>query len=157
MNDVWDEEDGACLHYVPEMGSPGPSRVREREVEKPSSPGLHRLVPITEDIPGTSGTGVEHDAGEDSEAEATKASDISQDEINAKMKEAILKDEALHLRILRYEPIHFDVFLQMAVDLGIPAKRSGLKGKVRAFLDQKAIHFYGAEPSKSRTRRTRHP
>ncbi|KAL7282457.1 hypothetical protein ACG7TL_003928 [Trametes sanguinea] len=172
MNDVWDEEDGACLHYVPEAEGAGPSRVQEREEEKTASPRLHRLAPIPEDIPGPSGTRAhlpsseppakkkrrkKAAASEESDAEAAKTSDISQDEINAKMKEAIFKDEALHLRILRYEPIHFDVFLQMAIDLGIPAKRSGLKGKVRAFLDQKAIHFYGADPSKSRTRRTRHP
>lgn len=35
------------------------------------------------------------------------------------------------------KPIHFDVFLQVAIALGMPAKRSGLKNKVRAFLDQK--------------------
>lgn len=35
------------------------------------------------------------------------------------------------------QPIHFDVFLQMALDMGMSVKRTGLKAKVRTFLDQK--------------------
>ncbi|CDO76252.1 hypothetical protein BN946_scf184470.g10 [Trametes cinnabarina] len=155
-DDVWDEEGGACLHYVPQTAGAGPSRLQGGSVaEEPPSLPRHRLAPILKDVLASAGTSVPASssrpptkkkrrkkaaASEESEAEAAKASDISQDELNVKMKEAILKDEALHLRILRYEPIRFDVFLQMAVDLGIPAKRSGLKGKVRAFLDQK-VHF----------------
>lgn len=45
------------------------------------------------------------------------------------------------------KPIHFDVFLQMAVALGMPAKRSGLKNKVRAFLDQKVRMLCGLMPA----------
>ncbi|KAI0776056.1 hypothetical protein BD413DRAFT_602559 [Trametes elegans] len=178
VHDVWDEGDGACLHFVPDANGAGPSRLptqtqvraRTGDVRAPMS----GLTTIPEDAPGASESAQpagappakkrarrKRAASEESDAaegqEAAKAADIPQEELNAKMKEVILKDEALHLRILRYEPIHFDVFLQIAVGLGIPAKRSGLKNKVRAFLDQQAIHFYGADPSKSRTRRTRHP
>ncbi|KAI0352892.1 hypothetical protein OH77DRAFT_1522956 [Trametes cingulata] len=174
MQDVWAEDDQACLHYVPESGVAGPSEVRERE-EPPSSPRRSRLATILEDGPVASGSKLsdagpqpptkkrarrKKATGADSDAESTsgKALDIPQDEVNERMKAAILKDEALHLRVLRYEPIHFDVFLQMAVDLGIPEKpKAALRAKVRTFLDQKAIHFYGADPPKSRTRRTRHP
>ncbi|KAM5532277.1 hypothetical protein V8D89_014035 [Ganoderma adspersum] len=88
---------------------------------------------------------------------AVAGKDISQEDLNAKLKEAILKDQVLHLRILRYEPVHFDIFMQLAADVGVTEKKTRLKGKVRTFLDQKAIHFYGAEPTKSRTKRTRHP
>ncbi|KAI0335528.1 hypothetical protein GY45DRAFT_1350736 [Cubamyces sp. BRFM 1775] len=176
IHDVWDEDGGACLHYVPESEGAGPSRLPPAQDKPAPSQSRSRLAAIVEDAVAGPSAGLsmaanepapsqlppkkrarrKKVAGEESDAEG-KTADISQDELNAKMKEAILKDEALHLRILRYEPIHFDVFLQIAVDLGIPAKRSGLKGKVRAFLDQKAIHFYGADPSKSRTRRARHP
>ncbi|KAI0677485.1 hypothetical protein C8Q78DRAFT_1002906 [Trametes maxima] len=173
-----DDDDDACLHYVPELelgtAGAGPSRAvppdePEHVHEQPPSPPRRRLVTILEDGPGPLGAGEDPSlppakkktrrkkaTAEESDAES-KAGDIPQDELNVRMKAALLKDEALHLRVLRYEPIHFDVFLQMAIDLGMPAKRSGLKAKVRAFLDQKAIHFYGADPSKSRTRRTRHP
>ncbi|KAI0660922.1 hypothetical protein C8Q70DRAFT_932566 [Cubamyces menziesii] len=164
IHDVWNEDDGACLHYVPETEGAGPSRLPTAQDKPPFKPRSQLKTVIENAVAGPSaGTDANEPApsqqppkkrakrkkvaGEESDAEG-KAGDISQDELNAKMKEAILKDEALHLRILRYE---------IAVDLGIPAKRSGLKGKVRAFLDQKAIHFYGADPSKSRTRRTRHP
>ncbi|KAL1944203.1 hypothetical protein VTO73DRAFT_3388 [Trametes versicolor] len=181
-DDIWNEDDGACLHYVPEpdgrgagAGVAGPSGTHASD-SSPSPPLAslrQRLTTILEDAPGPSTEAAagppapakkkrgrrKKVAAEASDAEGAegKGADVSQDELNAKMKEAVLADAALHLRILRYEPIHFDVFLQMAIALGMPAKRSGLKNKVRAFLDQKAIHFYGADPSKSRTKRTRHP
>ena len=41
--------------------------------------------------------------GEDNGAEAGRAKDISQEDLNVKLKAAILADEALHLRVLRYE------------------------------------------------------
>ncbi|OJT10172.1 hypothetical protein TRAPUB_13277 [Trametes pubescens] len=160
-DDIWGEDDGACLHYVPEpegagAGVAGPSGTHASD-ESPSPPlaslRRQRLVAVLEDTPGPSAQVAEGPpepaqkkrgrrkkaAAEASDAEGAegKVADISQDELNAKMKEAVLADAALHLRILRYEPIHFDVFLQMAVALGMPAKRSGLKNKVRAFLDQK--------------------
>ena len=66
--------------------------------------------------------------------------------------------------------------MQLAADIGVTEKKTKLSGKVRTFLDQKvrldqtsallvisptaelaqAIHFYGANPSKSRTKRTRY-
>ncbi|KAI0650677.1 hypothetical protein C8Q79DRAFT_1006915 [Trametes meyenii] len=177
--DAWrSDDDDACLHYVPELETPGagPSRAVRRDVDEPEhtrenpfSRSHRQLATTLEDRPGPSGasedlppppakkkTRRKKAAAEESDAES-RAGDVPQDELNARMKAALLQDEALHLRVLRYEPIHFDVFLQMAIDLGMPTKRPGLKAKVRAFLDQKAIHFYGADPSKSRTRRTRHP
>ncbi|KAI0638248.1 hypothetical protein C8Q77DRAFT_1153914 [Trametes polyzona] len=187
--DVWNEDDGACLHYVPdaEVQMPtqtpgaGPSGLQMQAPSAAAGPS-QRLATIFEDLarppdpessvaapdlqpPAKKKRGrrkkVVEDVDEGDIADAgaaVKLPEISQEELNAKMKEAILADEALHLRILRYEPIHFDVFVQMAVDLGVPPKPQGaLKTKVRAFLDQKAIHFYGADPSKSRTKRTRHP
>ncbi|KAI0938262.1 hypothetical protein AcV5_001091 [Taiwanofungus camphoratus] len=79
---------------------------------------------------------------------------ISESDFNLKLKEAILKDNALHLRILRYEPVQFDVFVQLAVDLDLQNRGLGqLKGRVRDFLDKQAIHFYGENVSGSRTRR----
>lgn len=85
------------------------------------------------------------------------APEITQMEFDTKMSEAVLKDRVLHLRILRYEPVHFDVFVQLATDLGLLQSRGlgQLKGRVRSFLDKQAIHFYTMDPSSNRTR-TRH-
>ncbi|RPD81040.1 hypothetical protein L226DRAFT_608344 [Lentinus tigrinus ALCF2SS1-7] len=172
----WDPGDGACLHYIPDENGAGPSNTSPSRVQvQAPAPAPRRLGTILEDLP-ISGNNVGERGpvpeppkkrtrrkkaisteDDDADAQATVGKDISQEDLNTKLKEAILKDTTLHLRVLRYEPIHFDVFMKLATDLGIPAKRSGLKGKVRTFLDQKAIHFYGAEPSKSRTKRTRHP
>ncbi|KAI0832485.1 hypothetical protein BC628DRAFT_1414781 [Trametes gibbosa] len=153
IHDVWGEGDDACLHYVPDTqtAGAGPSDLQGRNTS--ASPPLPQLVAIHEDALAYPPAGIAVVAGPGSQAQTKKKrrkkgtaeesdvdgkpADVPQDELNAKMKEAILKNEVLHLRILRYEPIHFDVFLQMAVDLGMSAKRSGLKIKVRTFLDQK--------------------
>jgi len=82
--------------------------------------------------------------------------DIPDNEFYAKMKEAVLADRALHLRVLRYEPIHVDTFIQLAQRQDLPIRgHLKLKGRVRAFLDKQAIHYYGADATSRRTRR--HP
>ncbi|KAL1661475.1 hypothetical protein GGF50DRAFT_129465 [Schizophyllum commune] len=56
----------------------------------------------------------------------------------------ITADRALHFRILRYEPISFDVFTQLTAHE--PGASSGkFKFHLRALLDKLAINFYGAE------------
>ena len=170
----WDEDGGAYLHYDPgdDAGVVGPSEPPPWTA--PDSPARGRLAAIPEDqpVPGPSRLASDlppgpepakkrarrKKAASESDGEAATGKDISQEELNAKLKAAILRDETLHLRVLRYEvgrllaisdilrlsddpsglqPVHFDVFMKLATDLGIPAKRTGLKGKVRTFLDQK--------------------
>jgi len=58
------------------------------------------------------------------------------------MMEHILQDTNLHMRILRYEPIDFNVFLGLA-QLYAPVN-GRLKLHLRKYLDKKAIHFYEA-------------
>ncbi|KAJ7129520.1 hypothetical protein C8R44DRAFT_80246 [Mycena epipterygia] len=60
-----------------------------------------------------------------------------------RLKDRIVKDRDLHLRILRYEPINFEVFLPLATNGEVAGAR--LKLKLRAFLDKQAINFYGGE------------
>ncbi|KAG5650756.1 hypothetical protein H0H81_011147 [Sphagnurus paluster] len=70
----------------------------------------------------------------------------------AAMKEKILRDKDLHLRILRYEPIHFDLFLGIAgeeTDLSV----GKLKLRLRTFLDNQGIQFYGADPGRGRKKK----
>ncbi|CAA7259892.1 unnamed protein product [Cyclocybe aegerita] len=59
------------------------------------------------------------------------------------MKEHITKDPDLHMRVLRYEPIHFDVFLELAQLYAPPSRQ--MKLQLQIFLDNQAIHFHGAE------------
>ncbi|KAJ3821685.1 hypothetical protein F5880DRAFT_1580271 [Lentinula raphanica] len=67
------------------------------------------------------------------------------------LKTKILEDEALHLRILRLEPIHFDVFL-LKVGSTYQQSSGKLRSHLREFLDKQGINFYGAE-SMGRQRR----
>ncbi|EDR12487.1 uncharacterized protein LACBIDRAFT_292945 [Laccaria bicolor S238N-H82] len=56
----------------------------------------------------------------------------------------IMCDQQLYLRILRYEPIHFNVFLKLLTpDVVIVSGK--IKLQLRAFLDGQAINFYGAD------------
>jgi len=57
------------------------------------------------------------------------------------MMHNITLDSDLHLRILRYEPIHFEVFLEIATRYAPPSGK--LKLHLRTFLDNQAIIFYG--------------
>ncbi|THH33686.1 hypothetical protein EUX98_g582 [Antrodiella citrinella] len=84
---------------------------------------------------------------------------LMDDELHLKLKECVLADTDLYLRVLRYEPVHIDHFVKLATDLGLPER--GLKLRVKAFLDKQvfrilmltifptseytleAIHFYG--------------
>ncbi|KAG6830843.1 hypothetical protein H0H92_014495 [Tricholoma furcatifolium] len=65
--------------------------------------------------------------------------------LEARLKDQILQDTNLHLRILRYEPIHFDVFLKL---VGNESASEKFRILLRSILDKEAIHFYGAERTK---------
>ena len=121
----WDPGDDACLHYVPDENGAGPSNPSPRtQVQDPDS-APRRLAAILEDLP-IPGNNINEQtpepeppkkktrrkkaataADDGAQAEAGVSKDISQEDLNVKLKEAILKDETLHLRILRYE-VRFD-------------------------------------------------
>ncbi|KAK2466319.1 hypothetical protein APHAL10511_001961 [Amanita phalloides] len=61
------------------------------------------------------------------------------------LKYLILQDQDLYLSILRYEPVHYDVFEGLAKSNGLTIPK--LKTSLQTFLDQEAIHYYGIEPS----------
>ncbi|KAG5716685.1 hypothetical protein E4T56_gene16238 [Termitomyces sp. T112] len=70
--------------------------------------------------------------------------------LELKLKDKILEDTDLHLRILRYEPIHFDVFLKLMLDDPFPLVSEKARLRMRSLLDKQAIHFYGSEKTKRR-------
>jgi len=74
----------------------------------------------------------------------------NRDELSKRLEVAIREDEVLYSRILRYEPIALDVFLNMLEDHGL--SKGELMYEVRKFLDQQAIHYYSANPAGSRVR-----
>jgi len=70
----------------------------------------------------------------------------------ARMKGLIVRDTNLYLRILRYEPIHFDVFLKLATVEFACSASGKLKTHLRKYLDKEAISFYGTESTGRRRR-----
>ncbi|KAI0796610.1 hypothetical protein C8Q75DRAFT_741679 [Abortiporus biennis] len=81
----------------------------------------------------------------------SKTVDIPDSELFIKLKQSIMDDKELYGKVLRYEPVHFEVFLQLALDLNVPSRK--LKHRVKSFLDKQAVHFYGLAPSGGRTRK----
>ncbi|KIY74165.1 hypothetical protein CYLTODRAFT_416422 [Cylindrobasidium torrendii FP15055 ss-10] len=64
----------------------------------------------------------------------------------AAVRARIVADEDLHLKVLRYEPTHFDVFLKLAMAGSEERPVTGLlKLQVRDFLDRQAISFFGGD------------
>ncbi|PIL37211.1 hypothetical protein GSI_00904 [Ganoderma sinense ZZ0214-1] len=110
------------LAAIPEDEVPvaGPSRTRDQPIPASREPVMKKKRGRPRKV-----------ATDESDAESGVAAgkDISQEDLNARLKEAILKDEVLHLRILRYEPIHFDVFMQLAAENGVTEKKTRLKSK----------------------------
>ncbi|RDB22532.1 hypothetical protein Hypma_010039 [Hypsizygus marmoreus] len=80
-----------------------------------------------------------------SEKQRARLDDDFDEAWEMKLRDKIFQDSNLYLRILRYEPIHFDVFLQLASEE--PTYSGKLKARLRSFLDKQAVHFYGAEPT----------
>jgi len=75
-------------------------------------------------------------------------SKVTYEEWQLHLMRNIMLDSDLHLRILRYEPIHFDVFLEIAMR-SAPII-SNLNQHLRRFLDDQAIIFYVKELGRSR-------
>jgi len=76
------------------------------------------------------------------------SSKITLEEWQLHLMRNIMLDTDLHLRILRYEPIHFSVFLEIAMRDAPPI--SNLIQHLRTFLDDQAIIFYVNEGGRSR-------
>ncbi|KZV77183.1 hypothetical protein PENSPDRAFT_746952 [Peniophora sp. CONT] len=137
--------------YLPRPLSPAP---RERAEPGPSHLPVSPTDPDTPTDPPTAPTPVRKTAKK--RAKKAPAAVVLDDEaLEAEMKKLVLANEALYLRILRYEPIHFDVFYQLALSLNISDR--GLRVRVRAVLDKQVISHYGAEPGGKRTRKQYHP
>ncbi|KAH9947241.1 hypothetical protein B0H21DRAFT_822003 [Amylocystis lapponica] len=171
--------DDAFLEFEPGGPIAGPSRLPERDVPSPKrvkktkknvgtahtidvhkSPPRSRSPIHTLQTSHTQTQAVEPAAAKKPRSRKKPVStrdgpDLTDDEFNARMRDAVLQDTSLYLRVLRYEPVLFDDFMQLAANTGLPGHGQKLKARVRDFLDKQAIHFYGAEPTKSRTRR--HP
>ncbi|KAF9534184.1 hypothetical protein CPB83DRAFT_831324 [Crepidotus variabilis] len=64
------------------------------------------------------------------------------DEWEFYMKQYIIEDDELHLRILRAEPLDFNSFWEIAKRYSPNASTSKLKTELRNFLDNQAILFY---------------
>lgn len=72
------------------------------------------------------------------EPKLTHTSDV--DDLDVRLCQIIQQNNALYERILRYEPLHFDVFMCLE---GIKEMDGqGFRNKLRAFLDRHCISFY---------------
>lgn len=76
--------------------------------------------------------------------------DMTHEQLDELFFAMIGNDDEFYLRILRYEPIHWDEFISRAIRAGAHAK--GWKDRLRSFLDRQGITFYTADPGQPRSR-----
>ncbi|THV08398.1 hypothetical protein K435DRAFT_832890 [Dendrothele bispora CBS 962.96] len=155
-NDFYDD---AYLHYDPTFDvqtphdSPHPSDsdpLPDDDMFHPvtllhsTTKSLEQVLPITNTIPKCK-TPRKGKKKLQPESNAKSNEDWEQE-----IKDKILQDTDLHHRILRFEPIHFDVFLKLAIEESNPS--GAYKNRLRTFLDKQSINFYGSEPTSRRRR-----
>ncbi|CCM04791.1 uncharacterized protein FIBRA_06984 [Fibroporia radiculosa] len=159
--DVWQNDD-AYLHFVPEYLISRPSQANlaftslgtaATCLDSTQTPNL-RSTPASSEPAKARKPRSKKKTHTTEECVQGDEREIAEAEFESRLQEAILKNHTLHLQVLRYEPVHFDVFLQIVADAGLaPSHRQGqLKLRTRRYLDKQAIHFFGAEPTKSRIR-----
>ncbi|KAJ3932266.1 MAG: hypothetical protein NXY57DRAFT_130251 [Lentinula lateritia] len=129
--------DDAYLHYDPEDNTHSPSTTNQPLRRTPSKLSPAPLSPKSKSRSRSTTAARKKPAiKEKIVIDAAWAEDI---------RNKIMKDTTLHLRILRLEPIHFDVFLSK-IEGEDQQPSAKLKHHLREFLDKQAINFYGAEP-----------
>ncbi|KIP12702.1 hypothetical protein PHLGIDRAFT_113305 [Phlebiopsis gigantea 11061_1 CR5-6] len=145
--DALDEQhhdDGAVIHYEPAGDIPATSAA-----ENDSPPRRRRSA-----SPAAQAKRTKAKPRSKKDAEGAKdGAKLTDEELHEQLRARIEQDTALYHRVLRYEPVHFDVFLALAGSLNVPER--GLKLRVRDFLDKQAIHFSGLDATKDRTKRRR--
>ncbi|KAF4604990.1 hypothetical protein EYR40_003773 [Pleurotus pulmonarius] len=143
--------DDAYLHYDPGVSAAltpihSPWRSQNRHSKSNRSPP-HKLPPSPR-TPPKSPRKRATKAGSETPRRKGKARAEEEfgDAWRQRLNDAIVNNSALHLRILRYEPVHFDEFVSLMVDKPTTNSRAAL----RLFLDERAISFYGATVRKRR-------
>ncbi|KAJ7044487.1 hypothetical protein C8F04DRAFT_1249772 [Mycena alexandri] len=159
-SDGWNDDDSAYVHFDPELNtemvnispthSPKPTTKKKKMIPE-ASPKTKRKIRIPADA---------DESPRPSSPKKKRSRKKNEDEFDENwelgLKKKILEDrDDLQLRILRYEPINFDVFLRLATEDEEDKASARLRLKLRAFLDKQAINFYGGEAGKtgSRTRK----
>ncbi|KZT19264.1 hypothetical protein NEOLEDRAFT_981480 [Neolentinus lepideus HHB14362 ss-1] len=139
---VW-ENDGALLHFDPTWASNedallSPQSSMTGVVSTPGNKGRKaKTPPIRATVKNRRASPSQLVLSRTSKATrkrkskvtAVQEDDVDENNLKEAIRSTIMQDKALHLRILRYEPIHYDVFVQLAADQGLPIK--GLKLKLR--------------------------
>ncbi|KAJ3854217.1 hypothetical protein EV368DRAFT_63437 [Lentinula lateritia] len=130
--------DDAYLHYDPEDNTHSPSTTKQPLRRTPSQLSPAPLSPKSKSR-SRSTTALRK------KKPAVKEKTVIDEAWAEDIRNKIMKDTTLHLRILRFEPIHFDVFLSK-IERQDQQPSAKLKHHLREFLDKEAINFYGAEP-----------
>ncbi|GAA5847837.1 hypothetical protein JCM3766R1_001204 [Sporobolomyces carnicolor] len=77
--------------------------------------------------------------------------DDNETTVGERLRDLIVNDEHLYLRILRYEPIHLDEFILLAANNNVKVARALL---IRC-LDEQSITFYQEDPTNGQRKRHR--
>ncbi|KAJ3559179.1 hypothetical protein NM688_g493 [Phlebia brevispora] len=161
--DQW--RDDAMLHYEPDLEQTLPNCLAEDMPSKKAKTTATRTKRKSRSKLSRPQIVLESETEEPATTQAksksqgkTKKVLLTEEEIHAHLREGILADTKLYMRILRYEPLPLDLFVQLVVS-AFPEetiKVTGpLKLQIRAYLDQQAIQSYDHEQNKPRTKKRR--
>ncbi|SCZ88976.1 BZ3500_MvSof-1268-A1-R1_Chr1-1g00867 [Microbotryum saponariae] len=85
----------------------------------------------------------------DEAADASEEEVVDERSLNAKLRESVLANEAIYLKVLRYEPIFFDDIVALATG----SKIKVAKAVLAKWLDDQCITFYTQDPTNGSRRR----
>jgi len=138
---IWDNDD-ALLHFDPGEGILLPS-------EHKKLPSGREIPVATEFIDGRhKRRSNERRTRKTKQKPTVESVEVNGIDLEKVITGNILNRSALHLRILRYEPIAFDVFLKFITVTESESRR--LHAELRAVLDGLGICFYGEQPFRKR-------
>ncbi|KAJ6598915.1 hypothetical protein DFH09DRAFT_18576 [Mycena vulgaris] len=147
-SDEWDDDD-AYVHYDPELNKKPFSKnivptQKPKESPKTTREGRGTKSPKSRRRAGTLAETHSFAVPATSKAKRSRKKDDDEfgDSWELELKDKIIKDRDLHLRILRYEPINFEAFLQLATPAGEIAG-GRLKLKLRVFWISRPSIFMG--------------
>ncbi|KAK7060502.1 hypothetical protein VNI00_001267 [Paramarasmius palmivorus] len=136
----------AYLHYEPNMYTHSSIEQPEDAFHSDNTP----IIPHTRTTTPTAGPSTKPITPKKRRRRVDKAKPFDPevqfgDTWEQRIKSEILADTELHLQILRYEPLPFKRFLQIATSDSTLLASGKLKLHLKQFLDKQAINFYDEE------------
>ncbi|GEM10649.1 proteophosphoglycan ppg4 [Rhodotorula toruloides] len=140
MQEIWKATHAGTVEYEASAGETGAASPKKSKGKGKGAEGA-RAAPSRAKTP-TVGRRKKKDVIEGDEALDPHVTDEEGVPLAEKIRQLIVADEQLYLRILRYEPVHLSKFVRLATENGVKIARTALM----RFLDEQSITHYTQDP-----------